>query len=271
MRVVKAFAREDLQRERFEHERLARLRAVDDLDAAARVLHAVHRASCRSSASRLLLFLGGRAVIDGRLGLGEFTAFYVYMLALIGPMRAIGWILGAVAARDGVRPADLRAARPRAARSSRRPTPAPLPAGHAAASSCAARRSPTRRAREPALRRRHADVEAGTTIALVGADRLGQDDARRADLAPVRRDRRRGARRRRRRARRRPALAAPRDRRRHRRPVPLQRDRARQHRLRAARRGARARRSSRPPSARRRTASSRRCPTATTRASASAA
>ena len=45
---------------------------------------------------------------------------------------------------------------------------------------------------------------AGTTVALVGADRLGQDDARLAHPAPLRRHRGRGARRRRRRARRRP-------------------------------------------------------------------
>jgi ATP-binding cassette subfamily B protein len=42
----------------------------------------------------LLLVVGGRAVIDGRTSLGDFTAFYTYLLALLGPMRSLGISLG---------------------------------------------------------------------------------------------------------------------------------------------------------------------------------
>ena len=42
----------------------------------------------------VVLFVGGRQVIDGRLTLGEFTAFYAYVIMLTGPMRMLGTSLG---------------------------------------------------------------------------------------------------------------------------------------------------------------------------------
>ena len=112
-------------------------------------------------------------------------------------------------------------------------------------------------------------VEAGTTVALVGGTGSGKSTLVRligrlydpssgsvlVDGADVRDAR--------------PARAAALDRGRRRRPVPVLGHRAREHRLRAAgrRRGPR---SSAPPSARRRPGSSPSCPTATTRAWASA-
>ncbi|MEN0011953.1 MAG: ABC transporter ATP-binding protein, partial [Solirubrobacteraceae bacterium] len=42
----------------------------------------------------LVLLFGGRAVIHHQLTLGEFTAFYVYVIALLGPMRVLGVSLG---------------------------------------------------------------------------------------------------------------------------------------------------------------------------------
>ena len=124
-------------------------------------------------------------------------------------------------------------------------------------------------AARPVLHDVDLDVPAGTHRRPRRRHRLGQDDARAAPPAPVRRQRRRGAHRRRRRARRRRRLAARRDRRRRRRPLPVQRHRGREHRLRP-RRARRARRSSSRRAAPRPTTSSRACPTATTRASASA-
>ena len=43
----------------------------------------------------LILLIGGRDVINGSLTLGQFTAFYAYLLMLIGPMRTLGYMLGA--------------------------------------------------------------------------------------------------------------------------------------------------------------------------------
>jgi ATP-binding cassette subfamily B protein len=41
-----------------------------------------------------LLIVGGREVIAGNTSLGDFTAFYAYLLALLGPMRSLGISLG---------------------------------------------------------------------------------------------------------------------------------------------------------------------------------
>src|SRR5207237_6380375 len=41
----------------------------------------------------LILFVGGRQVINGTLTLGQFTAFYAYLLILIAPMRTLGYML----------------------------------------------------------------------------------------------------------------------------------------------------------------------------------
>ena len=52
VRVVKAFAREERQLQRFDHSVARVFDAVDDLDAAARVLQPVHRLPAATSASR---------------------------------------------------------------------------------------------------------------------------------------------------------------------------------------------------------------------------
>ena len=42
----------------------------------------------------VVLCVGGREVIDGDLSLGDFTAFYTYLIMLMGPMRMLGMALG---------------------------------------------------------------------------------------------------------------------------------------------------------------------------------
>ena len=42
----------------------------------------------------VVLLVGGREVINGTLSLGDFTAFYTYLVMLIGPMRMLGTALG---------------------------------------------------------------------------------------------------------------------------------------------------------------------------------
>ena len=41
----------------------------------------------------IVLFLGGRYVIEGRMGLGDFVAFNAYLAALAWPTVALGWII----------------------------------------------------------------------------------------------------------------------------------------------------------------------------------
>src|SRR4029077_7246180 len=43
----------------------------------------------------LILAIGGREVINGTLTIGQFTAFYAYLLLLISPMRTLGYMLSA--------------------------------------------------------------------------------------------------------------------------------------------------------------------------------
>ncbi len=42
----------------------------------------------------MVLWFGGKAVISGSMTLGDFVAFTVYLLHLIWPMAALGWVVG---------------------------------------------------------------------------------------------------------------------------------------------------------------------------------
>ncbi len=168
------------------------------------------------------------------------------------------------AARDRVRRAAAGDPRPRAGDRERL---GGAPRGPRARG--AARRDVRLRRRAGRAARRLARGRAGFHRRPRGRDRLGQDDARATAAAAVRPALRRGADRRRRRARRGHRRAAQRDRGGRRRPVPVLGHGRGQHRLRPAGRLARGDRTGRR-SARRPPGSSPSCPTATTRASASA-
>jgi ABC-type multidrug transport system fused ATPase/permease subunit len=94
VRVVKAFAQEGRQLDRFDH---SVTRVFDQQVYATRI-----QAKYNPMISFLpnlglaaILLVGGREVIDGSLNLGDFTAFYAYLLMLISPMRTLGYMLGA--------------------------------------------------------------------------------------------------------------------------------------------------------------------------------
>jgi ATP-binding cassette subfamily B protein len=42
----------------------------------------------------MVLWFGGKAVIEGTINLGDFVAFSAYLLLLIWPMAALGWVVG---------------------------------------------------------------------------------------------------------------------------------------------------------------------------------
>ena len=263
VRVVKAFAQEDRQLDALRALGGAGVRPADVRDPDPGPLHAADQLPAATSGWRLILLVGGRDVIDGSLTIGEFTAFYAYLLMLISPMRTLGYMLERRAARDRIGRAHLPGARPRAADH--------RPAGRAGAARrarprLAARRQPDLR-RAPPSRRCATSTSrssAGRTVALVGAMGSGKTalvsllprlydvsagsvridgaDVRSVDLDSLR--------------------AADRDR--HRRPVPVLGHDPRQHRLRAPRRHARGGRARRPPSLRP-TRFIERLPTATTR------
>ena len=155
----------------------------------------------------VILLVGGRQVIDGTLSLGDFTAFYTYLLMLIAPMRQLGIALG-LAQRATASGARLFEILDRAPGLVAPPGAPPLPGGTRPGR--AARRHLPLRAAPRGRRCRDVDlvVEAGTTVALVGATGSGKTTLVQLLAAALRRQRGRGADRRRRRARRRPAVAA---------------------------------------------------------------
>jgi ATP-binding cassette subfamily B protein len=93
VRVVKAFAAEGRQLAAFRRS----VKRVFDQSMYATRLRAFYNpflGFLPNLGLAAILFFGGRAVIDGSITKGEFTAFYSYLLMLIGPMRMLGIALG---------------------------------------------------------------------------------------------------------------------------------------------------------------------------------
>src|SRR6188474_1978415 len=93
IRVVKAFAREEHQLRRF---RRAVGRVFDQSIYSTRLqaFFSPLIGLLPQVGIALVLLIGGRGVIDGSLSLGDFTAFYTYMVILAGPMRMLGIAMG---------------------------------------------------------------------------------------------------------------------------------------------------------------------------------
>jgi len=93
VRVVKSFAREPRQLERFRH---SVSRVFDQAMVATRLEATFNPAIgfLPQLGLAAVLLLGGRSVIHGHLTLGQFSQFYLYLNMLIGPMRSLGVTLG---------------------------------------------------------------------------------------------------------------------------------------------------------------------------------
>ena len=92
IRVVKAFVQGPAQSDEFETLNLEYLRRNNEL------IHtrAVYRPLSFLIASLglgLNLWLGGAAVIEGRLSIGDFVAFNAYLTLLIHPISYMGWVI----------------------------------------------------------------------------------------------------------------------------------------------------------------------------------
>jgi ATP-binding cassette, subfamily B, bacterial len=171
VRVVKAFAREDRQLMRFRHT-VSRVFGQS--------LYATRVASFYTPligfipnlGLAVILFAGGRQVIDGSITLGEFTAFYAYLLMLISPMRTLGYMLGS-AQRATASGARIFQILDRAPAISAPPGAPGLPEG---AGRVELRDVELRfeGGSQPALRDVDLVVEAGTTVALVGGTGAGK-------------------------------------------------------------------------------------------------
>src|SRR4051794_20747302 len=93
VRVVKAFAAEPRQLERF-RANVARVFSQSMLATRLRAFYNPFLAFLPNIGLAIILLVGGHQVIEGSLTLGDFTAFYTYVLMLIQPMRMLGVALG---------------------------------------------------------------------------------------------------------------------------------------------------------------------------------
>jgi ATP-binding cassette subfamily B protein len=93
IRIVKAFAREEHQLRRF---RRAVTRVFDQSIYSTRLqaFFSPLIGLLPQLGITLVLLIGGREVISGSLSLGDFTAFYTYLVILAGPMRMLGVAMG---------------------------------------------------------------------------------------------------------------------------------------------------------------------------------
>src|SRR3954471_4840553 len=170
VRVVKAFAQERRQLKRFDHA----VKRVFDQPMGSTRLRAFYRPFIAFLPRRglaLLLLVGGREAIHNTITIGDFVPFYGYVLMLTGPMRTLGVALGMAqrAVASGARVFEIldREARLTA------PADAPsLPGGGG--------RVELRGVTfgydggEPVLHDVDLEVEAGRTVALVGATGSGK-------------------------------------------------------------------------------------------------
>jgi ABC-type multidrug transport system fused ATPase/permease subunit len=93
VRVVKAFAQEERQLRRFRHT----VRRVFDQSMVSTRLRAFYSpfiGFLPQLGLAALLFVGGRQAINGDISIGDFVAFYGYVLMLTSPMRMLGIALG---------------------------------------------------------------------------------------------------------------------------------------------------------------------------------
>ncbi len=274
VRVVKSFAREPQQLQRFRHS----VSRVFDQSMVATRLEAKFNPAIGflpQLGLAAVLLIGGNRVIHAHLTIGQFTQFYLYLNMLIGPMRSLGVTLGLAqrATASGARIFQVLDREPRIVAP---PDAPPLPPGnghvefrdvtlrydegddfgavHAGPRELSLDNDSdgnrlAARAARPVLSDVSLDVPAGTNVALVGATGSGKTSlvslisrlydasagAVLLDGANVRDVDLQ--------------LAAPRRRRRQRRPLPVLGERRREHRLRPPRRQPRGGRSGRSPRA----------------------
>jgi ATP-binding cassette, subfamily B, bacterial len=171
VRVVKAFAREDRQLERFR----GRVGRVWDQAMVSTRMQAFYNpliGFLPQLGLAAILFYGGRQVISGRLTIGEFSAFYAYLLMLLSPMRTLGVLLSLAqrATAAGARVYQILDREPRIVSAPGAPA-LPPGSGHVELRGVTLQYEGAAR---PVLHDVDLDVPAGSTVALVGATGSGK-------------------------------------------------------------------------------------------------
>src|SRR5918997_1934624 len=127
VRVVKAFAQEQRQLRRFSRA-VARVFDQSMVSTRLRAFYSPFIGFLPQLGLAALLFVGGRQAINGTITVGDFVAFYGYVLMLTSPMRMLGMALGMAqrAVASGTRVFELLDREPRLAAPEH---PVPLPGG----------------------------------------------------------------------------------------------------------------------------------------------
>ena len=170
VRVVKSFAAEPRRLERFR----GSVGRVFDQSMDATRLRAFYNpfiGFLPNLGLAVILLVGGRQVVNGSLSLGDFTAFYAYLLLLIAPMRQLGIALGLAqrATASGARLFELLDREPRLVPPAH-PRPLPAGAGRVELRDVTFGYDET----APTLRDVSMVVEGGSTVALVGGTGSGK-------------------------------------------------------------------------------------------------
>jgi ABC-type multidrug transport system fused ATPase/permease subunit len=170
IRVIKAFAAEDRRLARFEGS-VARIFGQSMYATRLRAFYNPFIAFLPNLGLAVILLVGGRQVVHGSLSLGDFTAFYSYVLMLINPMRQLGVSLSLAqrATASGARLFQVLDREPRIVPPAGAP---PLPEGRGRVE--LQHVSFAYGDGAPTLRDVDLAVPEGTTVALVGATGSGK-------------------------------------------------------------------------------------------------
>ncbi len=170
IRVVKAFAREAHMLARFRRA-VARVFDQNIYSTRLQAFYSPMLSFLPNLGLAVVLLVGGREVIHGTLSLGQFTAFYTYLMMLMGPMRMLGMALGMAqrAVASGNRLFEIMDREPRVASP---PGAPPLPPGPGAVELRGV--SLAYDGAAPSLEDVSLKVPAGRTVALVGPSGSGK-------------------------------------------------------------------------------------------------
>jgi len=170
VRVVKAFAQEERQLRRFRHS-VKRVFDQSMVSTRLRAFYSPFIGFLPQLGLAAVLLVGGRQAINGQISIGEFVAFYGYVLMLTSPMRMLGIALGMAqrAVASGARVFELLDRRARLTAAPGAPALRPGGGRVELRDVCFGYEGS-----EPVLRGVDLFVEAGRTVALVGPTGSGK-------------------------------------------------------------------------------------------------